>query len=459
MHGRSRRFLTLVAAALASVTALAACGSSSKSSAPPTTVSATTVPFKAAAGPLGTGVTAKTIKVGVAVINFAPIEQYTGGTHGDEQAISQVMINYFNTHGGFGGRTLDASYDLYIPIPGTGLPVGVCTHFTEDVKVYAILGNIEDSTGAAQACVSKKHATVFMGHDLTDAELADVALPGLMTTTDVAAERRLKELLYLLDQNKTLQGKKVAVLAEPATQSRISSIIDPAFKQMGVATGTPGVLQTGVTTDTTAALAQLDSIIEKWKTEGVNAVLISGADVVSSQFVDKLTAAMPGVMLMTDAESSAASQAQHAVSTKQNPNSYENMLTANGLSDQDQFMTPTVQNCVKIYESATGQKVIAPDDLKPDASGNRIQVYTAITDICRQLTLFKQITDKIGPYLNNTNWSAAVASLGEVPNLPYSRYATIHTGKYDADDTFGLAKFQSSANDFVLTAGVLNAAG
>jgi hypothetical protein len=162
---------------------------------------------------------------------------------------------------------------------------------------------------------------------------------------------------------------------------------------------------------------------------------------------------------MTDATSSAAGAAQDEVAAHVNPNPYEGMLTANGLSDQAAFETPTVQNCVKIYENATGQKVIAPKDLQPGPDGKRVQVYVAIEDICRQLTLFKQITDKIGPYLNNDNWVAAVASLGEVPNLPYSRYATIHTNKYDADDTFGLAKFQSSANDFVLTGNVLNAAG
>ena len=463
MHVRSRRITGFVAAALASITALAACGSSSKSgSSSPTTAgsgaTSSTAAFKATTGPLGTGVTDKTIKVGVAIVDFVPIQQFVDFNHGDEEATSKVMIDYFNKHGGFGGRTLDATYMKYTAIGSAG-PNQVCTAFTEDQKVFAVLGNIEDPTGAGQACVSKQHSTVFLGHDLTDVELNNVAKPGLMLTTDIAAERRLNVLLNILAQQKTLAGKKVAVLAETATAGRIKTVIDPALQQMGVQKGSDAVLATGSSTDTTAAQAQLDAAIEKWKTEGVNAVLISGPDVVSKQFVEKLVRGLPGTLLLTDATSSATGAAQDEVTAKVNPNPYEGMLTANGLPDQAAFETPTVQNCVKIYEDATGTKVIAPKDLKPGSDGKRVQVYVAVEDICRQLTLFKQITDKIGPYLNNDNWAAAVASLGVVPNLPYSQYATIHTGKYDADDTFGLAKFESSANDFVLQGNVTNAAG
>ena len=38
--------------------------------------------------------------------------------------------------------------------------------------MFAVLGNIEDPTGASQECVTKDHKTVMIGHDLTDPELA-----------------------------------------------------------------------------------------------------------------------------------------------------------------------------------------------------------------------------------------------------------------------------------------------
>ena len=61
----------------------------------------------------------------------------------------------------------------------------------------------------------------------------------------------------------------------------------PGLKQLGVKTGSTAILTIN-STDFTAAEAQLDSFIEKWKTEHVDAVLLSGDDVVAAQLVSKL---------------------------------------------------------------------------------------------------------------------------------------------------------------------------
>ena len=165
---------------------------------------------------------------------------------------------------------------------------------------------------------------------------------------------------------------------------------------------------------------------------------------------------MPGTLFLTDSSSSAAGSAQDNVAAHVNPNPYEGMLTANGLPDQQAFEEANLQKCVKDYETATGETVISPKDLKPGPDGKRVQVWVAISDICRELTMFQQIATKIGPYLNNTNWVNAVNSLGTVKDLPSSQYASLKTGKYDADDSFALAKFESAKNDFVLISPIQN---
>src|SRR3954452_3787181 len=188
------------------VIALAACGSSSKSSGgsstPTTTATAPTGPVSKT---LGHGVTDKDIKVGVAMVDFEPIKQFVDFNHGDEQATTQVFVDAMNKAGGINGRMIKAVYKKYTPI-GSTFPTQVCTSFTEDEKVFAVLGNIEDPTGASQKCVTKGHKTVFIGHDLTDPEL--LAAPGLMFTPDISAERRLNVLLSVLKKQNTLQGKK-----------------------------------------------------------------------------------------------------------------------------------------------------------------------------------------------------------------------------------------------------------
>jgi ABC-type branched-subunit amino acid transport system substrate-binding protein len=455
-HSYLRRTL-FVAGALVFVVAIAACGSSSKNSA---TKSTTTVAAGGTTTTLpelkvyGQGVTANSVKIGIALVDWKSIQQFINFNHGDEQAIDQVFIDNINKNGGIGGKKLVAVYQKYTPIGSAG-PTQVCTSFTEDQKVFAVLGNIEDPSGAGQLCVAKQHKTILIGHDLTEKEINGAT--GLMSTPDIVDERRLDVLLSLLKSENTLQGKTVAVLAEPTTKSRINDTIKPALNDMGVKQGTPAVLSiTGG--DTTIAQGQLNSFIERWKTEGVNAVLITGPDVVAKQFVEKIAKEMPGTLMMTDSESSAATGGQDEVAAKTNPNPYEGMLSANGLTDQQGFEEANMQKCVKIYQDATGQQVVSPDDLKPNAQGYRVQVYVAISDICRELTMFEQLAAKAGPYLNNQNWVNAENTIGTIQNMPESQFASMKTGKYDADDAFALVSFKSTANDFVAVTQIKNTA-
>ena len=65
------------------------------------------------------------------------------------------------------------------------------------------------------------------------------------------------------------------MLGDKNNESRVNDVIVPALKKAKAKTGSTAILNiTG--TDTTAAQAQLDSFIEKWKSEGVNTIFIAG---------------------------------------------------------------------------------------------------------------------------------------------------------------------------------------
>ena len=70
-------------------------------------------------------------------------------------------------------------------------------------------------------------------------------------------------------------------------------------------------------------------------------------------------------------------------------------------------------------------------------------MWLAVQDFCSELTMFTQIAEKAGPDLTNSTWAGAANNLGEI-QLPAAVYASIHTGKYDADDGFRLAVFDST---------------
>jgi len=439
------RVPSVAAVLLMVATMLAACGSSGKKAAAPTTAAPTTAAPSAATStsvaPAALtasfrGVTATSIKVGIVTIDYKCIQQFVDYNFGNQPAIDQVLINNLNNHGGILGRKIDPVFRSYCPI-GNSQALTVCTSYTEDDKVFAVLGVFYDTTGDAQLCLSRDHQTILLGHELLDQWISK-SPPGLMVTPDITAERRSTVLLNLLKSSGTLTGKKVATLADQDSAASVTSVIKPGLDAMGVSQGSAAVL-TVTGSDTSAAQAQLDSFIEKWKGEGVNGLILAGLNVSSEQFVNKIKKAMPDLLLMTDGESSAQQGGEDDTAAKMNPNPYDGMLTANGLTDLEQWQGAWLQQCVKTYQDNGGQTVIGPDKIQPGPDGKRVLVWSAVRDFCSELSMFQQIAEKAGPNLTNATWTQAVNNYGEITLEP--PFASVHTGKYDAEDAFRLVSF------------------
>ena len=314
------RALVAVVAALAAVTVLAACGSSSKKSSTTTTAKGST----GASSAPGVGVTPTEIKIGVALVDFNVIKNFTDSIRENQDQVYNAFFDDLNAKGGVGGRKLVPVYEYFSPIGNAGA-LALCTKLTEDDKVFAVMGNLVDFSGDAQQCVTKQHNTPLLTFNLTKANI-DGATPGLILYPGTTNERVDVILIDLLKQEKKFDGKKVAVLGATDQAAIVNQTIVPALKKQGVPIGTTAILSAGSSPDTTAAQAQLDSFIERWKTEGVNAVFLSG-DVVSSQsFVTKLRQAMPKVLLMVDT-TDVLQQAQSLQNQGVKPNPYQGILS------------------------------------------------------------------------------------------------------------------------------------
>jgi hypothetical protein len=429
---------------------LTACGSGAKKAAAPT---ATRPPAGAATASTGAtgatapvpltasfrGVTANTIKLGIVTIDYTCIKQFVNYNFGNQPAIDQVLINDLNAHGGILGRTIVPVYKSYCPI-GNTTALAACTSFTEDDKVFAVMGLLYDNTGDADLCLSRDHQTIYIGHQLNQAWI-DQAPPALMLSPDISAERRATVLLNLIKNNGTLTGKKVATFTDTDTATTVTKVIKPALDAMGLAQGSPAVV-TIIGSDTSAAQSQLDSFIEKWKGEGVNALILAGNYVPAKQFVEKIRRGMPNVLILTDGAESAQGGAQDETSSGVKPNPYDGLLTATGLSDHETWETAQEQACVKTYQTGSGQQVIGPDQLQPGPDGKVALVWQAVRDFCDELGMFRQIATKAGPDLTNTTWAQAAANFGEIKLV--TPFASIHAGKYDGDDAFRLAAFDET---------------
>jgi hypothetical protein len=302
------------------------------------------------------------------------------------------------------------------------------------------MGLLYDTTGDADLCVARDHQTILISF-LPRQKFISEAPPSLLLSTDITTERLATVLFNLLKSQGTLTGKKVATLTDTSTVDEVTGVIKPELDSMGLAQGSPAVL-TIAGSDTSAAQSQLSAFIEKWKGEGVDAIWLAGADASGKQFVERIKAAMPNVLLLADTFPGAQQAGQDETTAGKKPNPYDGMLSATGETESEEWQNPRLQQCVKTYETGSGQHVIGPDDLKPGPDGTRVRVWAAVRDICNELALFSQIAEKAGPNLTNATWRQAADTIGEIHMV--DPYASIHAGKYDATDAFRLVAFDST---------------
>ena len=126
---------------------------------------------------LGRGVTAKTIRIGVAYqANLDAANRALGGgkvTSGDQLAEAHLLVKDINAHGGLGGRmlVLDAfAYDAQSTQPYAVQDQVACAHFTQDTKVFAVVG--AGLTATFEECMEKA-GTAVLGADIVRFDVAD----------------------------------------------------------------------------------------------------------------------------------------------------------------------------------------------------------------------------------------------------------------------------------------------
>jgi len=432
--------MLLTAAACALLGFTAACGSSNGGKAASTT-STTFVPLPKSTKP-GVGVTDSSIKVGVALVDFSQIRQFTDTIRSKEeqQRIYQIYIDNVNAQGGINGRKIVPDYKFYSPL-GSAQILTNCTAWAQDDKVFAVVGTFIDFSGDAQTCIAKQQQRVLLTFNLTQA-IIDRSPHGLIVTPGFLPERTAGVLISLLKKEGTLDGKKVAVLGDNTVASVVKGNIVPGLKKAGFPLGSTAVLSVNTSGDTAAAQRQLDSFIERWKTEGVNAVYLSGDLVSSKQFAQKLHTAMPGVQLLTDT-TDVLSQAQQFHEAGVKPNPYEGILTAAGPTPHEYTNSANWKYCKEIYAKATGKAAPDAEHTIKTSDGKIDDTYGTINDACQVVTMFHDIAQRVGKYLNNDNWINTVNTFGSIANRGSGPYSSLRAGKYSADDNWRLQAYDS----------------
>jgi hypothetical protein len=417
---------------------LAACGDSGGDK--PDASGPTTAAAKPLTTNVGPGVTDGAFKLGVALVDFECIKPYVDSIRIDQDKIYGAIIDYVNANGGVAGRRIEPVYRSYCPISNAGA-LQLCTQFTEDDEVFAVVGTFVDFSGDAQTCIAKRHDRPLITFNLTEA-IFKKSPPGMIIFPGQTAERGGRVLFELIRQTKTLEGKKVGVLGETVSKPTVESTVEPGLQEMGVDTGSTAILNI-TTDDTTAAQAQLDSAIERWKEEGTNALYITGTQVAHKQFVGKIRQAMSDVLLVTD-DNEVLSYGRQEQRAGKNPNPYEGIISATGPTATEYEASANWAECKRIYKAQTGKDAPDPTDVIPGPEGKTIDDYGTINDACQVIVMLDDIGEKIGQHLNAENWQTVVGSFGPIRNLGGGEFASLGNGKFDVNDTFRLSAYDSS---------------
>lgn len=441
---RSARLFLALTAVLALT--LAACGGDDGDS--DDTSTDTTTADTADDGPdvgTGNGVTADTVKVGIVMVDYDAIADFVDFARGDQEETAQIFVDWINENGGVAGRQIEPVFLPYKPVPGQEpSALTLCTTLTEDEQVFAVLGVYVDFTGDAQLCVTRDHETIHVGHEL-EQPWFDAAPPGLLLSSESVLEKDAANLVSIMNEEGLLEGSTVGVLGDTDGEARVEDVIVPALEDSDAELGTVGIT-TIDSTDTSASNAQIQGFIERWNEEGVDTLFISGLRASAIAHVSEIKAAMPDVQLIVDA-ASVVEQGRDAEASGTDPNPYEGMYSILGATDSEQFENnETFHECIEVYEEATGETVLGPDEVEPGPDGKTQQIYIAVRDFCGELLMFKQIADAAGDDLSNETWVEAVSNFGAL-DMPNSESSSICDGKFAAVDSFRVVQFDPSIGE------------
>ena len=323
-------------------------------------------------------------------------------------------------------------------------PLSLCTSWTEDDGVFAVLGVFIDFSGQGQLCLTKDHETIHIGHELEQPWI-DQSPPGLLLTPDTTKEGAAATLVNLLVAEKKLKGAKVGFLADQDSEARIDDVVIPALKKAKVKTGSSAVL----------------SISDPGHDGGAGTARQLHREVEEREGQHRLhgrPARLGEAVRAEDQGRDARRPADHRRRRHRRPGPgpgrrrHDAEPVRGHVGDDRQRRAlerwanknALLQQCVDIYEEATGTTVPAPDQSEVNSKGKTVELSIAVTDFCGELFMFRDIAEKVGPNLTIKNWQKTVTSSAPIDLVP-TDIASLCKGKYAADDAARLVEFSSKA--------------
>jgi ABC-type branched-subunit amino acid transport system substrate-binding protein len=374
------------------------------------------------------GVTATEIKLAYPDIDYVKLKDVgVNIDRGDTQKIFDALTAQINADGGIDGRKVDVQVEKYNLLNPTDAEA-VCTKMTEDMKVFAVLNAFDGPVASVTKCITD-HNTFLIGGS------PDVATARKTPWISAPAsqERQAKNFVELMARKGLFKGKTIGISTDTDQEQVTKQVIVPALKKAGHAAKVV-VVDDGPAGDTAAADANWDVFAEKFKSAGVNHVILVGSEASGglTRLLDR------GVKATVSSPTSGQVESLGTSQTQRPPSAYDGYYTIMGLTADEIFAEPAMQKCVTAFEKANPSITVK----KPSAvAEGETDWATGVLIACGQLGMFQTVAERAGKDLTNQSVIKAVEGMTANFAVPGSPYNTFGPSKFDAQDGFRLAVF------------------
>ena len=375
------------------------------------------------------GVTAEAIKVGIMVADQELILNL--GVElgwGDIEAKWRLAIEALNDAGGVLGRRLEPVFEFYLP---TGLDDAACTRLTEDEKAFVVFGFIRPVNSTI--CFTDLHEVpvIATGDRLTPEVQERSAVPALFLATSPA--RVDAAMVAALEATGGLEGRTIAVHGRD--EGRLDAL-ESELEGLGYEAATRTLL-TAPENDSLALDSDLDTIVEVWRSEGVDLVLnvttsIALAGALERKAFDVDIVTTEGDILLDDRDGRGGT-----------PDQFERIRVVGGLGSSrliESGHVPSVE-CRERWDTAHPEE---PTVLDP--TDGELQNLGVTLTACATVELFAAIATVAGVDLTHESFAASLDEVGSVELAGISA-ASVGADKWDVPDLPVVSFFGWNAAD------------
>lgn len=372
------------------------------------------------------GVTAETIKLGFASIDFKEFTDVykISLSYANYDEMVDAYVEHINATGGINGRTIELIHSHFLPV-GPVTAEKTCVELAEDNQVFAVLnGFAGPGAESVNLCFPGTYDTILIGGKPTPEQLAQSTAPWI--SYDISLGRRGRAFVNLLRETGRLDDLgPIMIYGANAEYEPIMADTESALVEAGMEVPI-SVVNTN-TGDETATIAFLEVLIERARSESVSTIFVVGEANYSMEYLFRMGEEFTVLILNGDSANSWMDSP---------PEGIENagqLLTNKAFESSED---PNTSECMSIVEPALGLEVLSPDLLDPGETN----YWAGSMNVCKSFELFRYIATAAGPDLTNDSFREAAEALGTF-SITAQPYNSVGPDKADARDTLWLAEW------------------